>query len=224
MVSRSEGYRRGAGKEELSIEILQKFLHSKIGESGNLIQTADENYRLGDLVFPSGVTIECKGQPIDPTKYPNNFVEVFEVTENPLHGEGFRNLGEMLRVTPDKLVDLTVNCNGQISPLGYQPCLSVSVLSVHNAAYTAYVNYQQGGRYIYLYQQAEITKLVRAATLRGLWRGAGNSNEDTYAVFIPIADMRWARSGSAWIYEGAGSETEELRLLKDRVTAPHGTD
>jgi len=48
--------------------------------------------------------------------------------------------------------------------------------------------------------------------------------EDTYAVFIPIAGMRWARRGSAWIYEGAGSETEELRLLKDRVTAPHGTD
>jgi len=222
MVSRSEGYRRGVGKEQLSIEILQKFLHSKIGESGEIIQAAEDNYELGDLRFPSGATIECKGQPIDPNTYQYNFVEVFEVTNNPLHSEGFRRLGEVLRVAPDQLADITVTCNGQNFPLGHLSCVSLSVLSIHNATYTAYVNYQQGGRYIYLYQQAEITNHLREATLRGLRRGAGNSNEGTYAVFIPIASMRWARRDSEWIYEGTRSETEQLTILQRQVAAPHG--
>jgi hypothetical protein len=224
MVSRSEGYLRGAGKEQLSTGILQEFLRDKIGQSGEVIRTARDNYERGDLRFPSGATIECKGQPIDPTRYKYNFVEVFEITNNPLHSDGFRNLGEVLRIAPDQLSNLTVTYKGVTSQLGHPPCLSLSVLSIHNAAFTAYVNYQQGGRYIYLYRQTEITSYLRAATLRGLRRGAGNSNEDTFAVLIPIASMRWVRRGKAWMYGGTGSESEHLRILQRQVTASEYSD
>jgi hypothetical protein len=224
MVSRNEGYLRGAGKEQLSTGILQEFLRDKIGQSGEVIRTARDNYERGDLRFPSGATIECKGQPIDPTRYKYNFVEVFEITNNPLHSDGFRNLGEVLRIAPDQLSNLTVTYKGVTSQLGHPPCLSLSVLSIHNATFTAYVNYQQGGRYIYLYRQTEITSYLRAATLRGLRRGAGNSNEDTFAVLIPIASMRWVRRGKAWMYGGTGSESEHLRILQRQVTASEYSD
>jgi hypothetical protein len=224
MVSRSEGYLRGAGKEQLSTGILQEFLREKIGQGGEVIRTARDNYERGDLRFPSGATIECKGQPIDPTRYTYNFVEVFEITNNPLHSDGFRNLGEVLRIAPDQLSNITVTCNGVTSQLGRPPCLSLSVLSIHNATFTAYVNYQQGGRYIYLYRQTEITSYLRAATLRGLRRGAGNSNEDTFAVFIPIANMQWVKRDDKWIYGGAGSENEHLRLLQQHLIVSDYSD
>ena len=214
MISRRDGYLRGAGKEELSIEILQRFFKTKIGLSGEAILGAQDNYEHGDLRFPTGTTIECKGQPIDPKRYQRNFVEVFEFTNNPQHGDGFRRLGDVLRITPDRLADVTVTFGSTQNLLGRPTRVSLSVLSMHHASYTAYVNYKDGGRFIYLYEQDEIANLIREAVLKGLRRGAGNSNEDTFSVLIPISRMRWGRTGSDWVYEGVGSEVGQLKVVK----------
>lgn len=213
MISRRDGYLRGAGKEELSIAILQRFFKTMIGLSGETILGARDNYEHGDLRFPTGATIECKGQPIDPNRYKQNFVEVFEVTNNPQHGEGFRRLGDILRIAPDRLAEIPVTVGNTQYLLGRQTRVSLSVLSMHHASYTAYVNYEDGGRFIYLYEKDEIVNQVREAVLKGLRRGAGNSNQDTFSVFVPIAKMRWERSGSDWVYKGVGSEVGQLEVL-----------
>ena len=214
MISRRDGDVRGAGKEQLSSAILQKLFKTMIGLSGETILGAQDNYENGDLRFPTGATIECKGQPIDPNRYQQNFVEVFEVTNNPQHDEGFKRLGDVLRITPDRLAKIPVTFGSTKDLLGRQTRVSLSVLSMHHASYTAYVNYEDAGRFIYLYEQDEIVNLVREAALKGLRRGAGNSNEDTFSVFVPIAKMRWGRLGSDWVYEGVGSEVGKLEVLK----------
>jgi hypothetical protein len=202
MISRSDGYRRSAGKEQISIAVLQKFFREKIGNSGEIIVGAEENYRVGDLRFPQGLTIECKGQPIDPERYLQNFVEVFEVTENDRHVGGLSQIAELLDMTIDEIAQTSVRFRGAVSKVGNPPRVSVSITSICAAAYTAYVNSTNGGLHIYLYSRSEIVSHLRAAIRKGFVRGAGKSNEDTFAVFVPLAQMRWTRRNGVWSISG----------------------
>lgn len=213
MVTRNEGYGRGAGKEELALAALRGFLKEKIGHHGEEITGYDENYRLGDLSFPSGVTLECKGQPIDPARYPQNFVEVFEVTRNDLHLGGLAHAAELLGMRVDNLMGTQVRTRGAAGTVGNQQRVSVSISSIATAGFTAYVNYLDGGRHIYLYERDELMAHIRAAAGRGFVRGAGNSNEDTFAVFVPLSRMRWSRNGGAWRATGDEPEQESLERL-----------
>lgn len=217
MVSRSEGYRRGAGKEQLSIAVLQEFLQDKLGRSGSVISGQEENYRLGDLMFPGGVSIECKGQPIDPVRYKQNFVELFEATRNDLHLGGLQRFADLLHMEPLDIIRAKVRFRGSITQVGELPRVSVSITSMESATFTAYVNYISGGQHIYLYERTEILEHIRVGISRGLVRGAGNSNEDTYAVFIPLARMRWSRTGEGWAASGSEPETKSLSLLADAL-------
>jgi hypothetical protein len=202
MISRRDGYRSSAGKEQISIAVLQEFFRDKIGNSGELIVGAEENYRMGDLRFPQGLTIECKGQPIDPERYPQNFVEVFEVTENDRHVGGLSQIAELLDMTIDEIAQTSVRFQGVESKVGNPPRVSVSITSICAAAYTAYVNSTNGGLHIYLYSHNEIVSHLRVAIRKGFVRGAGKSNEDTFAVFVPLAQMRWTKRNDLWSVSG----------------------
>ena len=214
MVTRNEGYRRGAGKEDLSIAILQEFLRSRIGNPGTVINDPQENYLHGDLRFPRPATIECKGQPIDPGKYRQNFVEIFEVTANPRHADGFGSLASALGLEPRVLAATNVRAGGTTSQVGVLPFVSVSIRSIVSSAFTAYVNYKDGGKHIYLYSRDEILGHIRSALRgNGFVRGAGNSNEDTFAVYVPLPGMRWSRQAGVWTANGSVTEDAAVAAL-----------
>lgn len=210
MVTRSEGYQRGAGKEQVAIAILQDFLLGKVGNPGKVITEPEDNYRHGDLRFPNGSTIECKGQPIDPVKYPQNFVEVFEATRNDRHLGGLEQVAASLGLSVPDLEDAEVRFQRSESRVGKLSRVSVSITSISFATATAYVNYLNGGQHLYVYKRDEILSHIRTAIGSGFVRGSGNSNEDTYAVFIPLARMRWAQVHGQW--QPSGEEPEEKAL------------
>jgi hypothetical protein len=219
-ISRQEGYRRGAGKEEAGLVVAEGFLRTVMKVSSTRIEGAEENYRLGDLRVPSGATIEVKRQGIDPLKYPENFVEVFEETRRHRHLGGFQELARLLAMPPNELAHVRVHDHRRVdrptAPLGYLQYVSVSVGSMFGeASYWMYVN--PGGHgvaHIYLYDCAEIADHVRMAVPNGLNRGMGLSNDDTFSVQIPLARNRWsAATGSGWSYTGEGDEGQELRAI-----------
>jgi len=217
VVSRNEGYRRGAGKEQLSIAVLQDFFQDKLGNRGSLITGQEDNYKLGDLRFPRGATIECKGQPIDPVRYKQNFVELFEATRNDLHLGGLQRFADLLHLDISEVSRAKVRFRGSITEVDEPPRVSVSITSMASAAFTAYVNYINGGQHIYIYERNEILGHIRAGFSGGLVRGAGNSNEDTYAVYIPLARMRWSRSREGWAASGSEPESASLSRLADAL-------
>ena len=215
MVSRSEGYQNAAGVEKIALDAFRLFAASALNWSLTDIYDAERNYLEGDFEIKSGFTIECKGQPIDPVRYPKNFVELFEVTRNPRHEGGLEVVAKLLGLSNEDLQSLRVyNAKTKKSGMvGKEPLVSVSIRSIWKAAFSGYINYERGGRHVYLYSGAEIQDHIRAAVKEGLVRGAGRSNEDTFAVKIPLARHRWERKASCWDYRGDGT-AEELRELQ----------
>lgn len=202
MVTRAEGYRAAAGKEGQAIGVLREFLLDKLGEAGDPVEGADDNYLHGDLRFAPGVTVECKGQPVDAARYARNFVEVFEVTSNDRHLGGFSRLASILGMSEPELAAVPVSRQGQVAPLGVPSRVSVSVVSTGYAAFTAYVNAARG--LVYVYSREELAGHLRSAVRRGLVRGAGRSNEDTHGVFVPHPAMRWDRAADgSWAATGS---------------------
>lgn len=224
MVSRSEGYLRGAGKEELALAAAKDFFQQIVGVALADITDQNENYELGDLRSPAGITMECKGQEIDPDRYPQNFIEVFETTQADRHAGGFEEVARLLGMSGDDLAQVRVRRRGRPdTPLGRPPFISVSIHSMFNSALTSYVNYLDGGRWIYVYDRAELTGHLKRAVPRGLGRGVGKSNEDTFSVFAPVSDKRWRRTGGQWRWAGVreeGPAIAHLRGVLDGTISP----
>jgi hypothetical protein len=203
-LSRPEGYRLARGKEDVSLDVFRGFLMTEFGLDPAPIEGAEDNYRFGDFRLDASTTIEVKGQPIDPYRYEQNFVEIFEVTHNPMHADGFSQLASHLQMSPKVLSCVSVRDvrAATRAPLGHQKRVSVSITSMTAARWTAYVNALDGGTHIYLYDQAELLGHIRRGVRRGFVRGAGNSNEDTFGMFIPVPVNRWERRDGDWIYTG----------------------
>ena len=174
------------------------------------ITDAEKNYRRGDFEVANGSSIECKGQPIDPSRYRQNFVEVCEITQNPLHLHGFDDLAVSLDLSDQELESVQVSnkATGTKGTFERPACISVSLTPILGSALTAYINAADGGRHIYLYRREEILAHIKASVRTGVVRGAGMSNQDTIAVFIPISEWRWDRKSRAWTYSGTGSEPD----------------
>jgi hypothetical protein len=219
MVTRRTGYRLSAGKEELALVAAEAFFEQVIGVRVERITDAQENYELGDFRAPSGVTIECKGQPINPSKYNQlNFVEIFEVTENERHRGGLAIVAELLGFDLIDVERIPVRMNGRGTPrlLGRPDFVSVSIKSMTTSGWTIYVN-SKGG-HVYLYERDEMMDLLKAAVPTGLARGAGMSNEDTFAVFIPLADRRWSRDPQGlWNWTGSGDEAQAVTSVRESL-------
>lgn len=219
MVSRSEGYRLSVGKEEMSLQRAAGFFRRVVALELDRIENADENYLLGDFRTASGWTIECKGQPIDPVRYPQNFVEVFEVTTVTRHMGGFSNLANLLGLTPAALAAVTFedrrrNHTSAGGTLGRLPYVSVSIRSIAGSALTIYVNPAAG--HVYVYRSLELIEhVITAVGAGGLRRGMGRSNEATFAVQVPLAAWRWSVDAlDDWQYRGSGAELEAVDAIK----------
>ena len=210
-ISRSDGYRRAQGKEGPGLDSLEALMLRTVGVPLRRIEDANENYHRGDFEAPSGETIECKRQPIDPGRYPKNFVEVCEATRNPRHESGYTELASILDLDARPRVDLFWSAPRTSSAyrLDAEPRLSVSIHTFVSAALVGYVNPE---RHIYLYRSRDLIGAIRQAAASGpMVRGAGNSNADTFAVFVPVADWRWTMRGPNWTYVGPGREPDAIQ-------------
>jgi hypothetical protein len=179
---------------------------------------ADDNYRLGDFKVTSGRSIECKGQPIDPGRYPLNFVEVFEATVSTSHALGFARVAELLAIPVEDLANAPIDDRRKTWPkqrhLGQPPHVSVSIESIVASALTVYVNYLDDGKHIYVYDSNDLTEMIRRAVRAvGFKRGMGQSNQDTFAVQVPIPESRWSRDSDRWEFSGPGDERQSLEHI-----------
>ena len=216
-ISRSSGYRRSQGKEGPGLDALEEFMLATVGVALRRVYDADENYNLGDFIALSGATIECKRQPIDPGRYPQNFVEVCEATQNPRHLGGYTELATILDVEARPRVDLVWSPPRSSSTyrLADEPRLSISIHTFVRAALVGYVN---PGQHIYIYPSDKLLAEIRRAALeRPLVRGAGNSNADTFAAYVPLADWRWSKHGTTWAYMGRGREDDAIDAIKTEL-------
>ncbi len=216
-ISRSDGYRRAQGKEGPGLDALEEFMLDTLGVPLRRIDGAAENYERGDFIAPSGETIECKRQPIDPGRYRRNFVEVCEVTSNTLHEGGYAELAAILNDEARPRVDLVWSSPHSSSrySLADEPRLSVSIHTFVRAALVGYVNPDQ---HIYIYPSEELlAQIRRAASMGPMVRGAGNSNADTLAVYVPLADWRWSKLDGVWTYVGRGREADAIHHIRAKL-------
>lgn len=197
-LTRQEGYRRSVGKEQAGIDLARAFLDHMVG-----IHCADvvgaENRTHGDLLAPSGATIEVKRQPIDPLKYPANFIEIMEdMTRNPKphHADGFERTVEILMTTPSALSKMRVSSKGKTKRLGMLSHVSASLESMMRASFVIYANPDL--EVVSMYSCAALLREVRKNARRKLVRGAGDSNEDTIATFVPNSFASFRRVDDEW--------------------------
>lgn len=218
-ISRGEGYRRGSGKEEGGLVLAEDFFARAVGVPLTRIRDPERNYADGDFDAPSGRTIECKRQPIDPRRYPQNFVEVFEYSEQPRHRSGAAALCSILGAGLDELSDTRVRVHGNgTSAVGRLPGASVSIRSIARAAYTVYANPDSAPQHLYVYEREELLGAIRAAVRHsGFRRGMGNSNEDTFAVLVPLPRDRWERSDADWRYAGTAEENRAITVMRSTL-------
>jgi hypothetical protein len=215
-ITREEGYRRSRGKEQLGLAATRSFF-SQHGIEVTHITDADENFRHGDFRLPRGTTVEVKSQPIDPARYSQNFVEVMENTtalERPHHADGFERTAALLEMSPEELARIRVRGprDGWGGPMGRLKYVSASLTSIAGSVATVYVN-PEGG-HLYLYSSGRLLRHVRCSARRGLYLGMGMSNQDSFAVFVPVPDARWTRRNSVWLFSGTGDEAPILAAFR----------
>lgn len=208
-ISREEGYRRSEGKEEPALLIAESFLSDGLGVETERIRTFPDNYRRGDLrVRVSDLTVEVKGQPIDPARYSRNFVEVMEDVSakgSPHHVGGFTQTAWILGLSEEDLAAALVRRfdlgTGVREALGRLSHANASLTSIYGSAVTLYVNIDMA--LVYLYPSVLLLALVRDAVRKeGLRRGQGRSNRDSLAVLVEVPDLRWQRLDGEWTFCG----------------------
>lgn len=202
VITKNESYRLSGGKEQAALSVARRFFSEVVGLEPVVVTDKWENILCGDLRFPSGQYAECKGQPVDPYKYANNFVEVCEATTNPDLIGGMGSLSSLLGIPMDDLSSVPVkNHDGTVSPFGYHPLLHNSLESISHSRVTLYVNSTAG--HVYAYGRNEIIRAVSSAvSSKGMLRGAGNSHEDTFGALTALPVMRWELRGDEWSYFG----------------------
>lgn len=211
MVTREEGYELGHGKEDPALDIVRHCIQAVIGLEAHLIPAGDRNRLHGDLKLVG--TAECKGQPIDPDKYDQNFVEVFEdvtALERDVHRDGLARTANILGISTHQLAEATyVDHRSQgrpVCPVGHIVHVSTSMESIAGSDLTIYANADPERTFVYFYTRAFLIKAVRTAVLRGgLRRGMGRSNEDTFGVLVPVSPARWRRVDGEWDFIGEGN-------------------
>lgn len=202
-VTKREGYARAVGKEQPALAVARRFFSEVVGVVPEVVTDKWENMLCGDLRFPSGKYAECKGQPVDPHRYDKNFVEVCERTDNPELVGGMGSLASVLGIGVAELADTRVWSPParEWSRFGYHPLLHNSLESISHSRVTLYVNASAG--HVYAYGRNEVIRGVSSVvSSSGMLLGAGNSNEDTFGVLVPLPVMRWELSGGSWEYFG----------------------
>jgi hypothetical protein len=213
-ITRTEGYKLGVSKEQGALDVFEDFMKHKLNIDAEFVTDKTENWKKGDFKLKNGKYIEVKGQPVDPEKYPVNFVEIGEITNKPYHTEGYKDLGDILSLSSPlsdvKVLDKSTNARYN---LGEPYALSVSIASMGNNTTYAYVN--QTKEIVYLYTAKTLLNFIREALdKRGIIKGAGKSNEDTLAVLVPNAAAIWKKTNGEWKFIGNGDENVILNWLE----------
>lgn len=218
-VTRSEGYRRSRGKEERTLCVVRSCMREVLGIDPGFIRDPERNRTEGDIDCGS-TTAECKGQPIDPDAYRNNFVEVMEdttSTRKAVHRDGFARTSQILGLDPSRLAacfytDRRTSSRRRVDALAYVSC---SLESIAGSEITIYANSDPKRTFVYFYSREYLIAQIHDAVTRNrMCRGAGNSNQDTFGVFVPNSPARWQQRNGAWGYVGPGSPPlDRLRHL-----------
>ncbi|MEQ1933167.1 MAG: hypothetical protein ABL962_04725 [Fimbriimonadaceae bacterium] len=209
---RAAKYRAGHGKEEIAINLAQDFLRSVLGVESGFVEDAQLNYECGDLRCGEK-WVEVKGQGINPQKYDQNYVEIFEGPLPSTKHSDFAELAASLKIdedvlsrvlfTPYTMINgrkraVSRECLGQIQPV------SISITNFLKTSAVIYANnWIEGLRYLCVYDSTDLFQQCREAILNNLLtRGRGLSNFVTYAVNIPYSDMIWLIEDDVWTYSG----------------------
>jgi hypothetical protein len=213
-ITRTEGYKLGVSKEQGALDVFEDFMKHKLNIDVEFVTDKTENWKQGDFKLSNGKYIEVKGQPVDPEKYPVNFIEIGEITNKPYHTDGFKQLQDVLGLTfPLSDVKVWDKPKNAGYSLGEPYALSVSIASMGNNTTYAYVN--QTKEIVYLYTAATLLGLLRdALAKKGIIKGAGKSNEDTLGVLVPNAKAIWKKENGEWKFIGSGEENIILNWLE----------
>lgn len=195
-LTRAAGYRRSRGKGEAGEAFAQAFLRW-LGVDTAPIEGFENNYYTGDLAYSDTGSIEVKNQPIDPTVYPKNYMELFEYTGKPHHSE----LSEIMPLFGLGL-DYFDHRGQRFQPATLDPewRVSDSTTSIRGSTLTMYVNPDKG--FVYLYNSNQMVGLGAEGVRRmGLHRALGKSNQDGFGTRIDLPKVIWRYRdgvGQAW--------------------------
>lgn len=209
-VTRNQGYELGRHKEDPALDVVRDCIAQVIGLEARVIDDPARNKRHGDLEMVG--TAECKGQPIDPDRYPHNFVEVFEdltALARDHHRDGLARTATILGISEDQLAKAKYRDhrtpNREMKVVGELSHVGASMESIWGSDLTIYANAAPASTFVYFYTKAFLLQAVREAVVADrLQRAMGRSNEDTFAVMVPISPARWQRVEGAWKYVGQG--------------------
>jgi hypothetical protein len=213
MITRNQGYRLSKGKEEASQELFTEWANT-FGVNASKIEGYDNNRLKGDYLLDTGGSLELKSQNIG--AYNQNFIEIGEITNNPIHAEGYDKLSEIF--APYGIDDLSkVNVSNRektVVKFGMPEFFNVGFTPVANGANIMYIN--NNTSLIYFYTAAKFLHLVADAIQRkGFSRGLGRANMDSIAVFIPNSEISWIKEKGEYVYTGNPSyEHAVMELFK----------
>lgn len=212
IITRNEGYKRAAGKEEQSENIFYNWSEN-YGINTTKTQGYDNNRLYGDYILPNNSFLELKSQNVG--QYSKNFIEIGEYTRNTLHSEGYETLSKHFKgygITDLENIKLT-NRNKTITTFGKPEHFNVGMTPVFNGAHIMYINIST--ELIYFYSNKKfLSHIMKAVANNGFHRGLGMSNEDSVAVFIPNSEVSWQKQGNEWVYTGNKEfETPALQMF-----------
>lgn len=212
MITRNQGYRLSKGKEEASQELFTEWADT-FGIDAMKIEGYENNRIKGDY-FTGINTLELKSQNIG--AYAQNFIEIGEITKNPIHADGYNRLSEIF--APFGISDLSnvsvINRDKTVVKFGTPEFFNVGFTPVTNGANIMYIN--NATSLIYFYTAKKFLHLVAdAIAAKGFTRGLGRANMDSVAVFIPNSEITWEKRNGVYTYTGNPAyETAVLELLK----------
>lgn len=215
-MDRNTAYKLGRPKEQKGLDTFKDFATSKLGIDLRFVTDYIENWTKGDYELPNGKYVEVKGQGINPNLFGgNNFIEVGEITNNPLHKDGYEKLSDILGLDIElSEVKVYNKVTKQLEKLGKVENLNISITSLANGSIYSYVNNVEGN-FIYLYSAKTLLEEIKYAIgNHKLVRGAGNSHKDSLCLFIKTPVAIWEKINGQWVFIGQGNEEAIINSLK----------
>lgn len=186
----------------------KEFLEQVVGASPEEeIKGRFMNFTYGDLVMPSGTTVEVKRQPINPKKYQTNYVELLQYSDKKKHSDGWERLSAVVGL-PVSQVQKDLDSSRNVAASLWT--------AVHAKAYI-YCNEVDG--YLYYVRSHDIRREAREAIMTSsLVQGAGAAHNESVGFKPPNPPIIFLRSGSEgereWKFVGRGIRRDIVAKIK----------
>lgn len=202
-LTRGDAYLRNAWKGPIAEGVVEDLCRQWLAVPLSPITDPEEQRTRGDFRTPSGLTIEVKGQKIDPRAYGGlNFVGVFEEDRKrrPYLREGFSRTARALGIDEAELAAFRWSSKTAKGVVGRPSHVDAAICSVAGSAWTIYArNAPPEPTFVYVYESpALIRSVLDAMRAHELELGAGGSNQDTYGVKVPVPAIVFARESGVW--------------------------